>query len=193
MIMAVTFGYEYYRIQPNELRVLEGLAIPMCQNCDSRALLQAIGIIGAIIMPHNLYLHSALVKTRRIDRHNKEEVRDANRYVFIESAIALGVSLLINIAVTAVFARGLFHKTNRDIHLECVRSNFTGKNVFPDTDTPVDVDLYKAGIFLGCTFGMEALYIWAIGIFASGQVSLEQLEVRTNLTLSLSLSVSPQL
>ncbi|KAH9515896.1 hypothetical protein DERF_006671 [Dermatophagoides farinae] len=169
-IMAITFGYQYYIMKPDELSVLEGLVIPSCHNCDSDTVLKAIGIIGAIIMPHNLYLHSALVKTRRIDRQKKEEVKDANRYVFIESAIALGTSLLINIAVTSVFAQGLYGKTNSQINKICQNSTVPDK-VFPNTNDHVEINIYKAGIFLGCTFGMEALYIWAIGIFASGQSS----------------------
>lgn len=167
--MAVTFGYQYYIMKPDELSVVEGLVIPTCHNCDSDTVLKAIGIIGAIIMPHNLYLHSALVKSRKIDRTKKEEVKDANRYVFIESTIALGTSLLINIAVTSVFAQGLYGKTNADIHAVCQNQTIFS-NVFPNSTTAVDVNIYKAGVFLGCTFGMQALYIWAIGIFASGQV-----------------------
>ena len=64
-------------------------------------------------MPHNLYLHSALVKSREVDRTRKEKVREANFYYFIESAIALLVSLVINIFVVAVFAQGLYGKTNQ--------------------------------------------------------------------------------
>ena len=48
-------------------------------------------------MPHNLYLHSALVKTRRVDRTNKEAVSEANRYFLIEGGIALLVSFVLNI------------------------------------------------------------------------------------------------
>ncbi len=60
--------------------------------------------------PHNLYLHSALVKSRSIDRQKKSAVREANKYFFIESAIALFVSFLINVFVVAVFAEGLNEK-----------------------------------------------------------------------------------
>lgn len=42
--------------------MVKGLVTPWCSNCQESALLQAVGIIGAIIMPHNLYLHSGLVK-----------------------------------------------------------------------------------------------------------------------------------
>lgn len=114
-VMAVTFGYEFLRVGPEASQVGLGLVLPWCKGCRPEALLQAVGIIGAIIMPHNLYLHSALVKSRQIDRSKPAEVRDANRYVAIESAIALGVSLLINIMVTAVFAHGLYNQTNANI------------------------------------------------------------------------------
>lgn len=42
--------------------MLEGLAIPWCEGCDRNILGLAVGIVGAVIMPHNLYLHSGLVK-----------------------------------------------------------------------------------------------------------------------------------
>ena len=72
-------------------------------------------MIGAIIMPHNLYLHSALVKSRSIDTSNKRKVREANMYYFIEAAIALFISFVINGFVVAVFANGLNGRTNNDI------------------------------------------------------------------------------
>lgn len=61
-VMAVTFGYEYVTSAPPPLEVAKGMFIPWCKDCSPDALLQAVGIIGAVIMPHNLYLHSALVK-----------------------------------------------------------------------------------------------------------------------------------
>jgi natural resistance-associated macrophage protein len=47
---------------PDQGQVLKGMFFPWCENCTGTVLLQAVGIIGAVIMPHNLYLHSALVK-----------------------------------------------------------------------------------------------------------------------------------
>lgn len=63
-VMAFTFGYEYAVVRPNQLEVLRGLFVPGCSGCDRKAIIQAVGIVGAVIMPHNLYLHSALVKVR---------------------------------------------------------------------------------------------------------------------------------
>ena len=65
-VMAVTFGYEYIVAKPDQLEVIKGLVIPRCQGCSNDALLKAVGIVGAVIMPHNLYLHSALVKVSQL-------------------------------------------------------------------------------------------------------------------------------
>jgi len=53
-------------VQPELKDMAKGLVTPWCSNCHESALLQAVGIIGAIIMPHNLYLHSGLVKVNTI-------------------------------------------------------------------------------------------------------------------------------
>ena len=67
------------------------LIVPHCKDCGTAQLIQAIGIIGAVIMPHNIYLHSALVKSREVDRKKPDEVKEANMYFFVESALALFV------------------------------------------------------------------------------------------------------
>ncbi|KAF5285228.1 hypothetical protein FQR65_LT13343 [Abscondita terminalis] len=171
-IMAVTFGYEFFVAGPDVGLIFKGMFFPWCTDCDKSALLQAVGIIGAIIMPHNLYLHSALVKSRDIDRRRPEKVREANLYFFIESSIAIFVSFIINVFVVAVFAHGLYQKTNNDIIKACDRYKFlNASSIFPNNDEYVDSDIHKGGIFLGCTFGIAALYIWAVGILASGQSS----------------------
>ncbi|KAG8291259.1 hypothetical protein J6590_064572 [Homalodisca vitripennis] len=114
-VMAVSFGYEFLVVKPEASQILKGLVIPWCEDCDYRALLQAVGIIGAVIMPHNLYLHSGLVKSRDIDRTKPSKVREANLYYFVESTIALAVSLVINVFIVAVFAHGMYNKTNQDV------------------------------------------------------------------------------
>jgi natural resistance-associated macrophage protein len=61
-------------------------------------------------MPHNIYLHSALVQSRTIDRSNKKAVGEACKYNSIDSTISLVLSFFINLAVVAVFAKGFFNK-----------------------------------------------------------------------------------
>ncbi|MCB0576007.1 MAG: Nramp family divalent metal transporter, partial [Saprospiraceae bacterium] len=79
---------------------------------DSEALFIAIGIIGATVMPHNLYLHSALVQTRKISR-NPEGLRRAIKFNIIDSAIALNLALFVNAAIL-ILAAAVFHKNGYD-------------------------------------------------------------------------------
>lgn len=70
-----------------------------------------------------------------------------------------------------MFAHGLFNKTNADIFETCHDKPMFDPVLFPNNSDPVEADLYKGGIFLGCEFGMLALIVWGIGILASGQSS----------------------
>lgn len=74
---------------------------------DETALYIAIGIIGATVMPHNLYLHSSLVQTRRIDTSEKG-VWSAIKYNFIDSAIALNAAFFVNAAILILAASTFF-------------------------------------------------------------------------------------
>ncbi|KAM9287191.1 natural resistance-associated macrophage protein 1 [Morus bassanus] len=171
-IMALTFGYEYVVVRPGQAEVLKGIFLPYCPGCGREELLQAVGIVGAIIMPHNIFLHSSLVKTRAIDRSKKEAVKEANMYFLTESCLALFVSFLINLFVMAVFGEAFYHQRNEDVHNKCINSSISHyAGVFPANNETVSVDIYQGGVILGCYFGAAALYIWAIGILAAGQSS----------------------
>ncbi|XP_029341281.1 protein Malvolio-like [Acyrthosiphon pisum] len=171
VIMALSFGFEFAIVQPDIKDMAKGLVTPWCSNCQESSFLQAVGIIGAIIMPHNLYLHSGLVKSRKVDRTKKDKLQEANYYFFIESCLALFVSFVINVCVVSVFAHGLYNKTNSDVLEICTKNNNTYSDIFQNDTELVEVDIYKGGVFLGCQFGIGAMYIWAIGILAAGQSS----------------------
>ncbi|XP_057286246.1 natural resistance-associated macrophage protein 1 [Pezoporus wallicus] len=171
-IMALTFGYEYVMVRPGQVEVLKGIFLPYCPGCGREELLQAVGIVGAIIMPHNIFLHSSLVKTRDIDRSKKEAVQEANMYFLTESCLALFISFLINLFVMAVFGEAFYHQRNEDVHNKCINSSVSHyASIFPTNNETVSVDIYQGGVILGCYFGAVALYIWAIGILAAGQSS----------------------
>uniref|UniRef100_A0A4W6FWA7 Solute carrier family 11 member 2 n=1 Tax=Lates calcarifer TaxID=8187 RepID=A0A4W6FWA7_LATCA len=170
-VMAISFGYEYVLVKPDQGELLKGMFVPYCAGCGPVQLEQAVGIVGAVIMPHNIYLHSALVKSREVDRKNKKEVKEANKYFFIESSIALFVSFLINVFVVAVFAQAFYNKSNMEVNAECNATGSPHTDLFPLNNGTLEVDIYKGGVVLGCFFGPAALYIWAIGILAAGQSS----------------------
>jgi len=103
-MMGVCFGIEILWAKPSVAEMLPGL-LPRV-HLDS--LYVAIGMLGATVMPHNLYLHSALVQTRDIGR-SAEEKRAACRYNLIDSAVALNGALLVNAAIL-ILAAAVFFK-----------------------------------------------------------------------------------
>jgi len=174
-VMGLTFGYEYVVVQPDQGDLLKHMFLPGCENCNREVVLQAVGIVGAVIMPHNFYLHSALVKSRKIDRQNKRSVKEANFYYLIESAIALVASFIINVFVVAVFAKAFYNHTYNDVYDKCLLHHNPHSSVFNKTgaagNQTIEADLFNGGVFLGCQYGPAAMYIWAIGLLAAGQSS----------------------
>ncbi|XP_037066167.1 natural resistance-associated macrophage protein 1 isoform X2 [Peromyscus leucopus] len=171
-IMALTFGYEYVVARPSQGALLQGLFLPSCPGCGQPELLQAVGIVGAIIMPHNIYLHSALVKSREVDRARRADIREANMYFLIEATIALSASFIINLFVMAVFGQAFYQQTNEEAFNICANSSLRNyAKIFPRDNQTVSVDIYQGGVILGCLFGPAALYIWAVGLLAAGQSS----------------------
>lgn len=68
-----------------------------------------------IVCKDKSYFLLFFYQSRDVDRKNKKDVKEANKYFFIESAVALFVSFLINVFVVAVFAEAFFNKTNMDV------------------------------------------------------------------------------
>ncbi len=103
-IIGSAFLIEMILAKPSPMELVTGF-IPSLPNND--ALYIAIGIIGATVMPHNLYLHSSLVQTRRIDSSEKG-IWQAIKYNFIDSAIALNAAFFVNAAILVLAASTFF-------------------------------------------------------------------------------------
>ena len=102
--IAGCFSFEIYLAHPNAGEVATGL-IP---HLNSHSLYLAVAIFGATVMPHNLYLHSALVQTRRIGESDAEK-RTACRYNLLDSTLALNGALFVNAAIL-IMASAVFFK-----------------------------------------------------------------------------------
>ncbi|XP_077216275.1 metal transporter Nramp3.1-like [Tasmannia lanceolata] len=146
--MALSFAWMFGETKPNGKELLIGVLVP---KLSSKTIRQAVGVVGCIIMPHNVFLHSALVQSRKIDTKKKNRVQEAINYYSIESAAALFVSFLINLFVTTVFAKGFYNTKEAD-----------------------SIGLVNAGQYLEEKYGggvFPILYIWGIGLLAAGQSS----------------------
>jgi manganese transport protein len=107
-IVGLSFLTEIILAKPNLGEVANGL-IPRLPGKE--ALYIAIGIIGATVMPHNLYLHSALVQTRKIQKGD-QFIKQALKLNFLDSAIALNLAFLVNAAIL-ILAATIFFKTGK--------------------------------------------------------------------------------
>lgn len=147
-IMGISFAWMFGKAKPDAGALLTGLLIPRVL---SGSVNQAVGVVGAVIMPHNIFLHSALVQSRAIDTSSTGHVKEALRYFSIESSIAIFVSFIINVFVVTVFAKAFF-----------------------GTEMAESIGLANAGEYLQEKYGggyFPILYIWAIGLLAAGQSS----------------------
>ncbi|MBI1273927.1 MAG: Mn(2+) uptake NRAMP transporter MntH [Alphaproteobacteria bacterium] len=107
IVIGFCFAYNIALAQPELGAVMAGF-IPSTEVVTNPAMLYiAMGILGATVMPHNLYLHSSIVQTRRIERDHGS-IREAIRFATIDSTIALMLALFINAGILIVAAAS-FH------------------------------------------------------------------------------------
>ncbi|KAE8679905.1 Metal transporter Nramp5 [Hibiscus syriacus] len=146
--MALSFAWMFGDTKPSGKELLIGILVP---RIGSKTIRQAVGVVGCVIMPHNIFLHSALVQSRKIDPKKRGRVQEALNYYSIESSIALLVSFMINLFVTTIFAKRFY-----------------------GTKQANSIGLVNAGQYLEEKYGgglFPILYIWGIGLLAAGQSS----------------------
>ena len=113
--IGVCFGLEILFSRPSLLGIAKGFFVPSTQIITDPGMLYiAIGILGATVMPHNLYLHSAIVQTRRFERTPKGK-REAIRFCSIDSAIALTIALFVNAAILIVSAATFYRNGYNEV------------------------------------------------------------------------------
>jgi manganese transport protein len=148
IVITGCFIVELLLSQPNMMDVARGF-VPTAQVITNPAMLYiAIGILGATVMPHNLYLHSSIVQTRRFQR-TEPGMREAVKFATIDSTAALTFALFINAAIL-ILAASAFHANGR-------------------TDV---ADIQQAHELLSPMLGAGAAsMLFAVALLASGQNS----------------------
>ena len=110
-VVGLCLAYEVIMSQPDIAAMAKGLTPSPEIVTNQEMLYVAIGILGATVMPHNLYLHSAIVQTRRFELAESSK-REAIRYASIDSAVALSLAFFVNAALL-VMAAATFHAQGR--------------------------------------------------------------------------------
>jgi len=143
-VVGLSFLFEMFIVEPNLVEVSKGL-VP--SELNGTALYIAIGIIGATVMPHNLYLHSSLVQTRKIERSQKG-IKEAIRFNFIDTIVALNLAFFVNAAILILAAAAFYTKGFHEV-----------------------AEIQDAYKLLEHIFGTAAPTLFAIALIASGQSS----------------------
>jgi manganese transport protein len=142
--IAACFALNIFLAHPDWGGVLHGLVTPRIPNLE--ALTISLGILGATVMPHNLYLHSAIVQTRAHDR-TREGLRQAIRHNTLDTIVALSAAFFVNAAIL-VLAAAIFHR----------------QGILVD-------ELQQAHSLLTPMLGGAAATAFAVALLASGQSS----------------------
>ena len=109
LTIAGCFAVELFMVRPNWFGVMVGFVPSLERLREVDALYLAIGIVGATVMPHNLYLHSSIVQTRHVG-HTDAGRREAIRFGTIDCVLSLVLALLVNAAIL-ILAASAFHQT----------------------------------------------------------------------------------
>ena len=183
-----------YAVGVEKRQMLTGWAVPFL---PAYGFTQAIGTLGAVIMPHNLYLHSGLVLSRKIKRSSATRVHEAITYSRIESAVALLLAFVINLAIVATTASRFWAAECAhapDGPFACLSPSAEVLNGDPPNPRPAEglgascivvnsefhkptkghcgeIGLENAGFALADAIGPSSLYVWAVGVLAAGQAS----------------------
>ncbi|KAK8481119.1 hypothetical protein V6N12_011649, partial [Hibiscus sabdariffa] len=151
-VMAGCFFGEMSYVKPPASGVVKGMFVPKLAGQGATA--DAIALLGALVMPHNLFLHSALVLSRKVP-NSVRGVNDACRFFLIESGFALFVAFLINVAVISVSGT------------VCATDNLSGDN----QNRCSNLNLNSASFLLQNVLGKSSKALYGIALLASGQSS----------------------
>ncbi len=164
LVLVATIGVCYFvelfvlpQTIPNFMEMASALAHPGFRKMGMATV--AVGIIGATVMPHNLYLHSALVQSRKL-RKDDEHKRIAIRFNTIDSAVALGIAFFVNAAILVLAAMVFFGKDGVTVGAKTYVFN-------NDTDW-IRVAFLTLAPLLGTA---AASVLFAVALLASGQSS----------------------
>lgn len=143
-IVGLSFLVEMFIVEPSLKEIVKGFEPSML---SGEALYIAIGIIGATVMPHNLYLHSSLVQTRKFERDDKG-IKEAIKFNFIDTAVALNLAFFVNAAILILAAAAFYTNGLHEV-----------------------AEIQDAHKLLQNIFGNVAPALFAIALIAAGQSS----------------------
>ncbi|KAJ8773396.1 hypothetical protein K2173_028573 [Erythroxylum novogranatense] len=150
--MAACFFGEMSYVKPPVSAIFKGLLVPNLSGNGATS--HAIALIGSLIIPHNLFLHSALVLSRKAPK-TVHGINDACRYFVMELGLTMSVALVINVSIVAVSGT------------VCSADNLSPENA----DRCNDLSAKSASFLLKNVLGKSSSIVYGVALLASGQSS----------------------
>jgi len=137
LIVGTIFGIEVFRANPPAGAIFSGL-LPTTDIFKSHEkLVLSLGIMGATIMPHNIYLHSSLAQSRRYDHNNPAQVNEALRFANWDSNVHLVAAFIINALLLVLGGTLFFHTTNQLASLQDVFNGLKSSTIVGNLASPI--------------------------------------------------------
>ncbi|WP_297816942.1 Nramp family divalent metal transporter [uncultured Lactobacillus sp.] len=137
LTVGVIFAIEVGHVQPNFESILAGFIPNSSILTNHDKLILSLGIVGATIMPHNIYLHSSLAQSRRYDSHDPAQVKETLRFANWDSVVHLVVALIINCLLLILGGTIFFDKSDQLASLMSVFNGLKNTNVVGQLANPV--------------------------------------------------------
>lgn len=178
------FSLNFFASNPNYTGLFTGLFVPTFPQTRAETV-QLVAMIGSVIMPHNLFLHSAIISKRKINQQDTKAVDQGIKYFVFDAILALSVSFLINLALQGSFAQGFYSPVcalnpsgplgcDPSEHAESVGCDLARCACITPAGLPgvcTQIGLANAGDALAGILPGKATVLFGVGLLAAGQAS----------------------
>ena len=180
------FFFDFVNSGPNLAELAKGLVIPTAPATAAETT-QLVALIGSVVMPHNLFLHSSLIGKKFINRSSNSHMAQAVKYFVYDALVALSCSFVINLSLQGSFAQGFFSPTcalNPSGPLGCdptvlafqsaVGCDLVDCSCLTSSGLPgfcSQIGLSNAGDALASILPKYATILFGVGLLAAGQAS----------------------
>jgi len=148
LTVGIIFAVEVLRAQPSPAAISRGLIPSLSLLTNHEKLILSVGIIGATIMPHNLYLHSSLAQSRRYDEHDAAQVTEALRFARWDSTVHLIAALIINALLLILGGTLFFGKTGQLTSLQAVYNGLKDSSIVGALASPIMSWLFALALLI---------------------------------------------
>ena len=182
----VCFSFDFVTSEPDLKSVISGLLIPRAP-ASAAETTQLVALIGSIVMPHSLMLHSSMVAKKKFNRNSLGQVSQAIRYFVYDAIVALSCSFLINLSLQGSFAQGFYSPvcaenpsgplgcdptvTHASLAVGCALANCECVTPSGLPGICSQIGLSNAGSALSFVLPKYATVLFGVGLLAAGQAS----------------------